>query len=360
MSTPLRKAMVLAAGSGRRLRPLTARRAKPALPLMGRPLIEYVLARLQRMGIREAVVNLHHHPETVEPSLARVPEGLSLHRSLEPELLGTAGGLKRAAEHLDGEPFLLVNSDTLVEFDLERLYEAHCDAGALATLLLRPKPAGSSYTSVHLDSQSRIDSMSKSYRDGDLMFAGVWVLSPQILTYLSGSQAGLEKELLPRLIEEKAALGSVQETDWISIDTPRHYWASCLTVARERLWESDWLATATNDCAGEPKRGFVAVGDGCQLAPDARCFGAVVLGARCRVGSRAELQNVVCWDDVEIPPDTELHNCVVTSGVRLPPAARFSDRLVMRVEGDRSVLRKREIRDGLVVAPLKSGRAAGL
>jgi NDP-sugar pyrophosphorylase family protein len=108
-------------------------------------MIDYTLRSIARQGIREVVVNLHHRPETLEPILERAPETLTIHRSLETEILGTAGGLKNAARLLGEGTFLLVNGDTICDFDLPKMSEVHARSKAKATLLLRPRPAGGSY-----------------------------------------------------------------------------------------------------------------------------------------------------------------------------------------------------------------------
>jgi NDP-sugar pyrophosphorylase family protein len=365
MTTSLRKAMVLAAGVGRRLRPLTVRSAKPALALMGRPLIDYILRRLSRAGFEEAVVNLHHHPQTVTPSLDDAPSGLTITRSLEAELLGTAGGLSRAAEHFSSErAFLLMNADTLVDFDLDAIAHTHETSDALATLLLRPRPSGSAYSSVHVGDGGRIEGISTSAKaksastgiEGEWMFAGVWVLSPEIFKYLSGRAAGLEKELLPRLIEDRAVVACPQNTNWVTIDTPRRYLSACLSMAREGWFEEDWNVKALPD--HPPVTAWA--GTGTKVARGAVLRGGVVLGQRCRVGKRAHLETVLCWDDVIIPAGVKLVNCIVTHGVTLQSGMELTDRVVMAAGDDPSGLRKREIRDGLVIASFGNGRTRGL
>ena len=162
MSLKLTKAMILAAGQGKRLWPLTSSVAKSALPLLGRPLVEYVLRSLKRSGFRQVVVNLHHQFESVESSLRRAPQELVVHRSLEPQLLGTAGGLKRAAQYFENDKtFLLVNADTLVGVDINQIVRAHYDSNAVATLLLRPKVPGDRYSEIVLDESGFISAKKK-------------------------------------------------------------------------------------------------------------------------------------------------------------------------------------------------------
>ena len=357
MSFQLKKAMVLAAGFGKRLRPLSVQTAKPALPLMGRPLIEYILRRLARAGVREVIVNLHHHLETVTPSLERAPAELSIHRSVEAELLGTAGGLKKVECHFASEDaFLLLNADTLVDFDVDAMMRVHRDSGALATLLLRPKPARSPFSTVVMGADGRIESIVVGGSDGEWMFAGVWVLSPKILERLSVAPGGLEKELLPGLIAERAAYACPQKPNWITIDTPRRYWDACLTMARERLFEDDWNVEFLS--VYQPAN--VWAGPGTRIEAGVEFHGDVVLGAGCHVMRGARIEHTICWDQVEVSHGTRLDNCVITEGVVLRPELELTDRLVMRVAGDDSELRKREIRDELLIANLRSERTRGL
>jgi mannose-1-phosphate guanylyltransferase len=362
MSLPLpHRAMILAAGFGKRLRPLTTCYAKPALPLLGRPMIEYALRRMARQGIREVVVNLHHRPETLEPALARASERLTIHRSLEPDILGTAGGLKKAAEFLGQDTFLLLNGDTLSDFDLPKMVEDHARSRAKATLLLRTKPLGGGYSGIRVGKRGEITGVEKG-REGsaELMFAGVWLLDSSVLELLSGEARGLEEELLPRLIEEKSVFGSVQDGRWITIDTPRRYWEASLTMVRDRIFEEDWAVRRRPHAVVNGTSARVLTGADTRIEEGVRFRGTVILGARCHVAHGAKLENVVCWDDATIPSAASVGNCVVTDGVALPAECELTDKVILKLGSDRSELRRREIQDDLVVAELKSGRTATL
>src|SRR5437870_5981980 len=151
------KAMVLAAGLGTRLRPLTATLPKPLLPVAGRPILEWNLLLLKRHGITEVIINLHHLGEQIVRALgdgARL--GLRLAYSHEPTLQGTGGGIKQAAPFLKGGPFLVLNGDTLSDCDLTALIAAHRASRALATLAVRDDPNASSWGPVTLDAHARI------------------------------------------------------------------------------------------------------------------------------------------------------------------------------------------------------------
>jgi NDP-sugar pyrophosphorylase family protein len=355
--------MVLAAGFGKRLRPLSTYYAKPALPLLGRPMIDYTLRSLARQGIRDVVVNLHHRPETLEPIFERASETIAIRRSLETAILGTAGGLKKAAPLLGQETFLLVNGDTLCDFDLPKMAEAHARSKAKATLLLRPRPAGGGYSGIRVGSRGEVLGIERGREAGesaDLMFAGVWLLDPSVFELLSGEPRGLEEEMLPRLIEEKRAFGSVQDGRWITIDTPRRYWEASLTMVRDRIFEEEWAVRRRPHAVVEGASARVLVGTDTRVEEGVRFRGTVILGARCHVAHGVKLENVVCWDGVSILSGASIGNCVVTDGVVVPSETELKDKVILKLGPDRSGLRRREIQDDLVVAELKSGRTATL
>jgi NDP-sugar pyrophosphorylase family protein len=343
--------MILAAGFGRRLRPISAFYPKPTMRIMGRPLIEILLRRLARGSIKKVVVNLHHQSQRVESVLDRAPEGLEIHRSFEKELLGTAGGVKRAEKRLGAGTFALLNGDTLAEFELPDMVRAHRDASAAATLLLCRKPHGSSYSSVIVDDEGRIQRIGGHAEPGrpDLMFAGVWLLEPETLRHLSGSPAGLEAELLPRLVESKAALGYVTTGTFVTLDTPRHYWQACLEVASAGSFREDW---AVEERSGDGT-GMVLAGPGVTIEKGARFEGVVVLGERTRVCGEAFVSNAICWEDVVLGEGVRVENSVVTAGARIPEDVSLRERLVMLQEGDTSDIRHKEKRGSLVVSELR-------
>ena len=159
--------MVLAAGLGTRMRPLTLLRAKPALPVLDRPLIAFTLERLARSGVRDVIVNLHHLPESVTGALGGGRRfGLRIRYVHEPRILGTGGGPRAVRDFFGREPFLLVNGDVYFELDLRQLVARHRASGALATLALRRLPDPRAYSTVVSDRRGRILSIAgrpKSY-----------------------------------------------------------------------------------------------------------------------------------------------------------------------------------------------------
>src|SRR5947199_6559212 len=132
------KGMILAAGYGERLWPLTADRTKPALPVLGKPLVWYVAEYLSKFGIKDVLVNLHHQPESVQRSLGDGSRfGVALQYVYEPAILGTSGALDNARSLLRGDTFVVVNGKIITDIDLNAALETHRRTEALATLVLQ-------------------------------------------------------------------------------------------------------------------------------------------------------------------------------------------------------------------------------
>ncbi len=184
------KAMILAAGLGTRLRPLTDRLPKPLLPVGKLPLIHYILFLLRHYGITDVVINLHHMGEMIRERLEDGRAlGMRITYSEEATILGTGGGLKKAEWFLKDGNFILINADILVDLNLDEVLSFHRRRGAVATLVLRRDPEADRYGIIETDDQERIrrflgepEEVTGSLRP--LMFTGVQVLEPTIFQRL--------------------------------------------------------------------------------------------------------------------------------------------------------------------------------
>src|SRR3989441_4582889 len=201
------KAMVLAAGLGERMWPLTEGRAKPSLPLLNRPIIAFPLEHLARHGVKEVVINLHYHPESIRGTVGDGRRhGLKVHYSEEPIILGTAGGLKKAEPLLkDSGSFLMVNSDSLSDCDLSAVLKKHRESGALATMVLTPQDSKSGYSTVEMDVRNRIGRIAGNPPGdsdpgaGRYFFTGIHVLEPEIFNSIPAGKSDINKDVYPRL-----------------------------------------------------------------------------------------------------------------------------------------------------------------
>jgi len=224
------KAMILAAGLGTRLRPLTNTVPKPLLPIAGTPLIVWNLLLLKRHGFHEVVINLHHLGPMIEQALGNGSSyGLRIIYSREPVILGTGGGLKQAEPHFSGESVLVLNGDTLVELDLGALCAFHQQRDAVATLALRKDPEAARWGLVEMDSDNRVVRItgrgkSESGPVQPRMFAGIHILHPRLLRDVpKGKESSIIDAYVAAIQRGEAVFGYDSEGYWSDIGTPERY-----------------------------------------------------------------------------------------------------------------------------------------
>lgn len=224
------KAMILAAGYGERLWPLTADRGKPALPVLGKPLVGYVAEYLANNGITEAVVNLHHAPETVRDALGDGTQfGLRLEYVYEPVILGTSGGLDNVREHFGDETFVVVNGKIITNINLRGAIDAHRQTNALATLVLMRNTNRERFSVVETRDGviSRFAGMPSPGDPGEapLMFTGIHILEPRIFEYIP---RGIFSDSIIDVYPKAMAAGEriaahVGEGMWFELSTLQRY-----------------------------------------------------------------------------------------------------------------------------------------
>jgi mannose-1-phosphate guanylyltransferase len=237
------KAMVLAAGLGTRLRPLTNDRPKALVEVGGRPVITYNLALLRHFGITDVVVNLHHHGDALRTALGDgAALGLTIAYSPEDPLLDTGGGIRHAQSLLGGDDFLVLNGDTIIDLPLDRLVASHRASGAVATLVLRRDPEQARYGEIEVDRTQRIrrflgrpwvvNEPLTSY-----MFAGVHVVSPEIFRFMPAAGSfSMTHQTYPAALAAGAGLyGFPFAGFWRVIDTPADRDRAAHEVATMRL-----------------------------------------------------------------------------------------------------------------------------
>ena len=311
MSAALPPALVLAAGRGTRLAPLTAVRAKPAAPVSGTPLVVRVLRWLAGQGVSAAALNLHHLPHTITRCVGHgAGTDVAVRYSWEPVILGTAGGPRRALPLL-GERFFVVNGDTLAAVDLQAMLREHLAGGAQVTLAAGPHPAPARYGGVAVDGGGAVRGFVPAGNHSGLHFLGVQLVEADVFrTLRDGEPAASIGGLYDALVAARPGAIRACHSDaaFHDIGKPADYLAASLAVAR-----ADGLAAP---------------------AP----------GARCRIDPGARLSRTAVWDDVAIAAGCRLSDCIVSDGVRLPAGSVF-ERQIITASGDGSG-------SGLRVTPL--------
>ncbi|HBH78900.1 MAG TPA: hypothetical protein DDY39_03645 [Nitrospira sp.] len=222
--------MILAAGLGTRLRPLTNTIPKPLLPIAGTPLIVWNLLLLKRHGFHHVVINLHYLGPMIEQALGDGSKfGMRIIYSYDPIILGTGGGIKKAEPYFSGEPVLILNADTLVEMDLEALRDFHCSRGAAATLALREDQDAERWGLVEVGEQDRIVRITgRGVRGATTiarrMFAGIHILHPRLLQQVpKGVVSSIIDPYVAAIERGEPVLGYDLHGYWSDIGTTERY-----------------------------------------------------------------------------------------------------------------------------------------
>ncbi len=224
------KAMILAAGLGTRLRPLTDHTPKPLLPVGGQPLIYYHIALLKKYGITDIVINIHYHAEKVILALGNGARfGVQITYSEEPTILGTGGGIKNLQGLLGDEAFFVINGDILVDVDLESLFAFHQKKKGAATLALRDDDDLAQYGIIETDENdqirnilSKIPNTEKTLRKR--MFTGVHILEPIVFDYIPpGMFYSITDSYIEMLKKEERLFGYSMEGYWNDIGVQKRY-----------------------------------------------------------------------------------------------------------------------------------------
>lgn len=312
------RAMILAAGYGTRLWPLTIDRAKPALPFMGRPLVGYVAEYLARYGCQEIVVNLHHRPESVRAALGDGSRfGVRLTYVEEPTILGTSGALDNAREFFEDDTFIVINGKIATDIDLDAALRTHRERNALATLVLRENASRERYSTVDVRDGSILGfgshpQASDNARDATsvsqtgkplgevrvpLMFTGIQILEPRIFEYVPrGVFSHTTVDVYPRAIERG---------ETIAAHVAAGYWYELSTISR-------YLDTSSALMRAEGR--------------------SVELGEGARVEPGADVTDAVLWEDAFVESGAHVRRAVLGAGVRVRAGETFEDCAVVRAE----------------------------
>jgi NDP-sugar pyrophosphorylase family protein len=324
------KAMVLAAGLGTRLRPLTLLAAKPALPVLNRPLLHWTLEHLARQGIEEVLINTHHLPATVRRAAGSGRAfGLTLRYAHEPRILGTGGGPRSVRAFFGGECALLVNGDVFFDFDLRRILARHRASGARATLVLKDHPRLDRYGAVMTGPGGWVRSLAGLPRPTPgraALFTGIHVLDPALLERLpSGPSDSVRDLYAPMLAEGERLLGLRVRGAWYDFGSPSLYLASQMSLLSRGFGRSPRgpLRHPTSRVHPRARLRRSVVGAGSVIDADAEVSGSV-LWQRVKVGRGARVRSSILVDGVRVEKGEVVEGQVVIPARRLDRAPRGS------------------------------------
>ncbi len=300
--------MVLTAGRGTRLKPLTLERAKPAIPLLGKPLILTILEKLRTLGIKEFRLNLHTLPETIKRSFDLVREEIrDVSFSYEPEILGTAGGLKANESFLTDETFIMVNGDIFFEFDITEVIDFHVRNNSLATLALWPQARPYLHTPIKIDSSYLIHSFPRTggpfeQDDQAYVFTGITVLSRDIFGLIepNGFSEIVADVYEPSIIKGLKICGYPVNGYWNDLGTPARYLAT-----QKEVFE--YLSTSP----------YRIIGNGVVVPEPERIGPYVSIGERSVIEENCEIRDSILWEDCRVSRGSRIRHCIVGRGVCL-------------------------------------------
>ncbi len=306
--------MILAAGYGERLWPLTADRTKPALPVLGKPLVGYVAEYLSQFGIKAVVVNLHHQPESVQRSLGDGSRfGVALQYVYEPVIMGTSGALDNARDLLQGDTFVVVNGKIITDIDLTAALETHRRTKALATLVLQRNVAHERFSIVATEGglvkrfggmplpteiqTSTDDKLKPIERDAPLMFTGIQVLESRIFDYIPrGVFSHSTIQVYPAAIAKGEVIAAhVGEGRWYELSTLQRYLDISLALLREQGRDT-------------------------------------YTGRNASIEATAEVHDSILWDSVTVGDRASVERSVLGEGVQVPAGDRIEDSVVVRAD----------------------------
>jgi mannose-1-phosphate guanylyltransferase len=306
------EALILAAGEGTRLLPLTRHKPKPLFPVLNRPLLALTLDYLKRHQIRRVILNTHHLGNQVRSFLeefSRDHPNWELATRPEPEILGTGGAIKNSADFWQKDPFLVVNGDIVTDLDLTPALEFHRGHGGPITLVLHDQPL---YNNIVLSPEGNILKIRDP--EGAWAFTGIQLLDRRIFDFLP--PVGFY-DIIP--VYQKLIAGGIPVRGHVSRG---HYWRdmgspdSYRALHREILTGA-WTPPLDFSCRKQEAGPIWCLGPLVEIPEDARLEGWGALGEQCRLGRGCRVRNSILWKGVRVGEGVFIEDSIVGDGVFL-------------------------------------------
>lgn len=311
------KAMVMSAGVGSRLDPLTKSVPKPLVPICNKPVMDILLENLRSIGVRDVVANTYYLAEQIVARYIKNDLGINFNYITEETLSGTAGGVKKCQFFFnEGEDFFVLSADGVTNADLMKGMEIHKKSGAIATIGVKPVKEEDipNFGVVVTDSDGYIIEFQEkpAIKDAksNLINTGIYIFNYKIFDYIPvGEFYDFAKNVFPKLLTEHAINVFPVEEYWSDIGTLDQYRQSTLD-----LFEN--LYTFKHDKINQTETGSYICGK--SIIPSTTKFiGHSVIGDECLIGKNVTLENCILWDGVEISDNVHMKDCVIASNSRV-------------------------------------------
>jgi mannose-1-phosphate guanylyltransferase / phosphomannomutase len=341
------RAVLMAGGSGTRLRPLTCDLPKPMVPVLNRPIAQHIVNLLRHNGITEIITTLHYLPNILRDYFQDGSAfGVQMSYAVEEdEPLGTAGCVKNIAELLDGT-FLVISGDSITDFDLRAAIAFHLKKKSKATIVLTAVPNPLEFGLVITDEAGRIqrflEKPSTSEVFSDTVNTGIYILEPEVLNYLPQGESDFSKDLFPTLLEK-----GVDIYGYVA----KGYWCDVGSLETYREAQYDALMGVVNLDVGYREQGpRFWVGDSTYIDPTAIVTPPVLIGSHCRIGARVTVEaGTVIGDNVTVAADADLKRPIIGNGVIIGQESQLRGCVIAR--GSR-LDRRSQVLEGAVVGQL--------
>ncbi len=335
------KAVVLAAGAGSRLAPLTSKIPKPMAPIANMPTIEHVLRLLKRHNINEVSANLHHFPDSIPNHFKKLADlDMSINYVVERALSGDAGGVRACRSFLGNDTFVVVMGDVITDIDISYLVAKHKSSGAIATIGLKEVKDVTQFGVVALDEKGFITAFQEKPKAeeaiSNLASTGIYVLEPEVFDYFpSTGEFSFGKQLFKKLLETGAPLQGVQvDGYWSDIGTIPSYLRTSFDVLQgkvdlhlnQQILKKD--SQIQNDIQID---GTLLLGNGVVLGHGIKIKGNVIIGDNCMIGSGVILEDSIVWPGSTIAKDSLLRRTIVADNCHLRSFSRYIDTTIVEL-----------------------------
>ena len=309
------KAMVMAAGMGSRLEPITLMIPKPLIPVMNRPLMDIILTQLHNVGVKEVISNTYYLANQIIDRYKNNNLGIKFNYIKETELSGTAGGVKKCQFFFDkGEDFIVMSGDILTTADIDKAVEIHKASNAIATIGVKeiPHEYVSHFGVVVTDDDGYItefqEKPSVEEAKSNLINTGIYIFNYKIFDYIPENEfCDFAKNVFPKLLKERAINTFVVDEYWNDIGTISQYKQSIQDVF-------NGVCKIDHDRIIDTNLGSYVCGDS-KIPSTIRFVGNTVVGNNCKLGEYIKLENCIVLDNAEIKTGSELTDCVVIPAV---------------------------------------------
>jgi NDP-sugar pyrophosphorylase family protein len=325
------KALILAAGFGTRLQPLTKELPKPLFPFLNQPILEHILHFLSSQGIKEIAINLHHRPEKIIDYFGNGKDfGVALHYSKEEEILGTAGGLKKLQSFFQDETFLVINSDVFADINLNDILKFHKEKKSKLTLVVRQDPNMEKYKSIQRVEEGRIvHFLGTGIKNSDpvtqVMFTGIQIMEPDIFYRIPKDEfCGTTEDVFPGMIQDELPVyGFLHNGYWIDMGTRETYIQAQVDALDGKLSLKTFSSRNPEGPLVVPP---VYIGKNCEISQEAQLGPYAVLGDGCRIRSGAVVENSILWTGVTAGNNCSVQNSIVDERVVIDSGTNVKNR----------------------------------